>query len=119
MKHPLKPGRVFIKFDGKLDNAWAQFPVASTDRLCELQTGRPPAFGTTVKSAWHGDSVYFAIRCDEHPDEKLNVTATRTDDNALWYGDAVEILLETEALSFYQIAVNPAGAVADLDRAVP
>jgi tetratricopeptide (TPR) repeat protein len=106
-----------IVIDGKLDDAaWEKCPVASTGQLCELQTGRLPTFGTTVKTAWIGHNLYFAIRCDEHPGEKLNVSATRKDDSALWYGDAIEVLLETEAHSYYQIAVNPAGAVADLDR---
>ena len=35
----------------------------------------------------------------------------------MWYGDCVEIHLETDSHSYYQIAVNPAGAVVDLDRA--
>ncbi|HYF37962.1 MAG TPA: hypothetical protein VD994_21850, partial [Prosthecobacter sp.] len=85
-------------------------------RLRELQTGRTPVFGTTVKSAWIGNNLYFAIRCDEHLGERPNVSATRRDDSAIWYGDTVEVLLETESRSYYQIAVNPAGAVADLDR---
>jgi hypothetical protein len=71
-----------------------------------------------VKAAWLGNDLYFAIRCDEHPGEKLNIGATRKDDSALWYGDAVEVLIETEAHSYYQIAVSPSGAVCDLDRGV-
>lgn len=106
-----------IVIDGKLDDdAWVNCPIASTVRLRELQTGRQPTFGTTVKSAWIGNNVYFAIRCDEHPGEKLNITATKKDDSAMWYGDVVEVLLETESRSYYQLAINPAGAVADLDR---
>ena len=106
-----------IVIDGKLDDdAWVNAPLASTVRLSELQTGRAPVFGTTVKSAWIGNDVYFAFRCDEHPGEKLNVTSKKHDDSALWLGDVVEILLETEARSYYQIAINPAGAVVDLDR---
>jgi tetratricopeptide (TPR) repeat protein len=106
-----------IVIDGKLEEAaWTDCPVASTGGLRELQTGRTPTFGTTAKAAWLGDSVYFAIRCDERPGEKLNVTSTRKDDSAIWYGDCIEVLLETESHSYYQIAVNPAGAVADLDR---
>lgn len=106
-----------IVIDGKFDDdAWVNCPIASTVRLRELQTGRQPTFGTTVKSAWIGNNVYFAIRCDEHPGEKLNIAATKKDDSAMWYGDAVEVLLETESRSYYQIAINPAGAVADLDR---
>lgn len=106
-----------IVIDGKLDEAaWANCPAASTGRLSELQTGRPPLFGTTVKTLWVGNNLYVAVRCEEHLGEKLNIAATRKDDAALWYGDAVEVLLETESRSYYQIAVSPSGAVADLDR---
>jgi tetratricopeptide (TPR) repeat protein len=46
----------------------------------------------------------------------LNVTATKHDDQALFYGDAIEIELDTDKHSYYQIAVSPAGAIVDLDR---
>lgn len=106
-----------IKIDGKLDEeAWVNCPLASTGRMWELQTGRIPAFGTSIKSAMIGNDLYFAIRCEEHRGEKLNVGTTRKDDSAMWYGDAVEVLLETDSRSYYQIAVNPAGAIVDLDR---
>lgn len=109
-----------IVIDGKLDDAaWEKCPAASTGRLYELQTGRQPIFGTTVKTAWTGNDAYFAIHCDEPPGEKLNISTTKKDDSALWYGDAVEILLETESRSYYQIAINPAGAICDLDRSAP
>jgi hypothetical protein len=69
-------GKVVI--DGKLDEeVWEKCPQSSTVRLRELQTGRPPTFGTTVKSAWIGNDLYFAIRCDEHPGEKLNIGTTK------------------------------------------
>ena len=67
-----------IVIDGKLDDAyWQNCPGAATGRLRELQTGRQPTFGTSFKAGWSGNSVYFAIRCDEHPGEKLNIAATR------------------------------------------
>jgi tetratricopeptide (TPR) repeat protein len=106
-----------IKIDGKFDDAaWQECPVSSTGSLRELQTGGLPTFGTTIKTAWIGNDLYFAIRCDERRGEKLNIAATKDDDSALWYGDAVEVLLETDARSYYQIAVSPSGAVVDLDR---
>ena len=106
-----------IVIDGKLDEpAWTDGAVAATGRLSELQAGRAPTFGTSFQAAWRGGDVYFAIRCEERPGEKLNTASTRKDDAALWYGDCIEVLLETESHSYYQIAVNPAGAVADLDR---
>lgn len=113
------PPREKIVIDGKLDeDAWVNAFPSATVRLRELQTGRQPIFGTTVKAAWRGNDLYFAIRCDEHPGEKLNIGTTKKDDSALWYGDAVEVLIETEAHSYYQIAISPSGAVCDLDRGV-
>lgn len=107
-----------IVIDGQLDDEfWQKYPAPFVGGLRELQTGARPTFGTTFKAAWGKDgSLYLAIRCDERPGEKPNIGTTKKDDAALWYGDAVEILIETESHSYYQIAVNPAGAVVDLDR---
>jgi tetratricopeptide (TPR) repeat protein len=108
-----------IVIDGKLDDQhWERHRSWTVGRLRELQTGAQPVFGTTVMSAWDrsGQNLYFAIRCDERPDEKLNVTSTRREDQAMWYGDCVEIQLETDSHSYYQLAINPVGALVDLDR---
>ncbi len=129
-----------IVIDGKLDDEyWVRHREWSVGRLRELQTGMPPVFGTSVMAGWDrtGQNLYFGIRCDEtvgwdsvptnspartksgqSPNlrSKLNITATKHDDQAIWYGDVVEIELATDSRSYYQIAVNPAGALADLDR---
>ncbi len=125
-----------VVIDGKLDDAyWQNCPIAATGRLRELQTGGMPVFGTTFKVGWQGNSVVFGIRCDEttgnipllgdeslcrpHPENRPVTTSTRNDDPATWYGDVVEILIATESHSYYQIAITPAGHVADLDRGSP
>jgi tetratricopeptide (TPR) repeat protein len=106
-----------IVIDGRLDDAyWRNCPVAATGTLRELETGRRPTFGTSFKAGWKGNSVYFALRCDDHRGEKPNNTATRDDDQAIWHGDAIEIEIATETHSYYQIAISPAGHVVDLDR---
>ncbi|MBT6769409.1 MAG: DUF4838 domain-containing protein, partial [Opitutales bacterium] len=106
-----------IVIDGKLeDDYWQKCAQASRGKLVELQTGRIPTFGTTFKSGWLGNSVYFAIRCDELSGEKPVDAATRDDDTALWRGDAIEIEIATETHSYYQIAISPGGKVVDLDR---
>ncbi|QDT91673.1 DUF4838 domain-containing protein [Gimesia algae] len=106
-----------IQIDGKLDDKlWKNIPTASTGQLRELQTGRQPVYGTSLKSCWIGRDLYFAIRCEEAPGQKPNSTTAKNGDQAIWYGDAVEILLNTESHSYYQIVVNPAGALIDLDR---
>ena len=109
-----------IVIDGKLDDSyWQNCPAAATGRFRELQTGRTPTFGTSYKAGWQGSSVCFAIRCDERLGEKLNITATREDDQALWHGDAIEIELATETHSYYSIAISPNGHIVDLDRGAP
>ena len=106
-----------IVIDGKLDDLpWQNIPVSSTGKFRENQTGEPPALGTSFMVQWRGGTLYFAIRCEEKPGEPLNITARKNEDSAIWYGDCVEILLETDRHSYYQIAVSPAGAIVDLDR---
>jgi predicted negative regulator of RcsB-dependent stress response len=106
-----------ITIDGKLDDEpWKKCSVASTGRMLELQTGRLPIYNTSIKTLWRGNNLYVALRCEDQPGEKLNIATTKNGDQAIWYGDAVEILLDTDSHSYYQIAVNPAGALIDLDR---
>jgi hypothetical protein len=109
-----------VIIDGKLDDEyWQNCPVAATGKFRELQTGRTPTFGTSFKAGWQGSSVCFAIRCDERRGEKLNITTTRDDDQALWHGDAIEIELATETHSYYSIGISPSGQIVDLDRGAP
>lgn len=110
---PLEP----IIVDGKLDDkAWRTIPTASTGRLSELQTGRQPIFGTTFKSTWQKSGLYFAIRCEEEPGGRPNIATTKDGDQAIWYGDAVEILINTDSHNYYQLAISPSGALVNLDR---
>ncbi|MDB4749444.1 DUF4838 domain-containing protein [Rubripirellula sp.] len=109
-----------IVIDGKLDEPyWRDCLTSSTGKLRELQTGSQPVFGTTVKVGWDrsGQALYFGIRCDERVGESLNITTTKNEDESIWYGDAIEIELDTDSHSYYQIVVNPGGALVDLDRA--
>ncbi len=108
-----------IKIDGKLDDEhWKNNPRAGSGRFREIQTGRPPAFGTSVMACWHREDLFLAIRCEERPGEKLNIGTTKRDDTAIWQGDAVEVLIATDAHSYYQLVVNPSGALLDYDRGV-
>jgi len=106
-----------IKIDGKLDDdCWKRLHYYANGSLRELQTGRRPFCQTRYKVAWDRGGIYFAIHCEDLPGQPLNVATTRNDDPAIWYGDVVEVLLETDQHSYYQIAVNPSGAICDLDR---
>ena len=109
-----------IIIDGKLDDGpWVKIPGSSTGHLRELQTGRLPTFATSFKAEWIGQNLYFAIRCEERPGEQLNIATEKNGDQAIWYGDCIEIELATDAHNYYQIAINPAGALVDIDRGAP
>ncbi|MEM7010407.1 MAG: DUF4838 domain-containing protein [Verrucomicrobiota bacterium] len=106
-----------IVIDGKLDDyAWENIPTASKGGLRELQTGRLATYGTQFMVEWIGNELCFAIRCEEAPGESLNIATEKNGDQAIWYGDCVEIQIATDAHSYYQLAINPAGALVDLDR---
>lgn len=108
-----------IVIDGRLDDLpWQKIRTASTGKFKENQTGAAPRLPTTFMVEWRNRTLYLAIRCEEKPGESLNIVTRKDEDPALWYGDAVEILLETDRHSYYQIAVNPAGAIIDLDRSM-
>jgi tetratricopeptide (TPR) repeat protein len=109
-----------IVVDGKLDDGpWVNIPASSIGYLRELQTGTLPTFGTRFMAEWIGNDLYFAIRCDELVGDKPNIAATKDGDQAIWYGDVVEIELATDAHSYYQLAISPSGALVDLDRGAP
>ena len=103
-----------LVIDGRLEDPFWQnmtwYP------LRDLETGREPYCATAFKLAWSGDDLYVVIKCEDRDASKLNIGATRNGDPSIWNGDCVEILLETQTHPYYQIAVNPAGAVMTLDR---
>lgn len=104
-----------VTIDGKLDEPFWQ--GQSTYGLREVQTGRPAVFKTSFRACWMDDNLYFAIQCREPDMANLMVTATEDGDTAIWDGDCVEILLETQTHAYYQLAISPAGALVDIDRA--
>lgn len=108
-----------LKIDGQLDEPyWKDCPQAAKGRLSEIQTGGLPTFGTSVMAGWDrsGQNLYLGIRCEERPGDPIRDTSRAVDDAAIWYGDAVEILLETDSHAYYQLAISPSGILVDLDR---
>ena len=89
--------------------------------LRDVETGKEPAATSNFKVYWEGSrqqgSLYFGIRCEEPDANKLtNLTNPITDISRLWYGDNVELLIETQSHSYYQIAIAPDGTIVDIDR---
>ena len=103
-----------IRMDGRLDDEFWQ--GLGSHGLRELQTGRPPVFGTSFKVAWAGQSMYFGITCRDRDTKTLNISSTKDGDMNIFNGDTIELLIETQAHSYYQIVISPSGAVIDLDR---
>lgn len=131
-----------IEIDGRLDDPfWTAYPhgrrlkksnidlermakldddqVASGDKLGSHAWKKlpNPENGTKFMARWLDGDLYLAIRCAEPDVVGLNSTTAQNDDPALLTGDHVTVLLETDCdHSYYEIAVNPAGAVFDADR---
>ena len=104
-----------MTFDGKLDDGfWDGLP---TYQLWDLETGKSPvANRTTFKVTSTPNTLYFGIHCTETDMAGLHVAGTKHDDSAIWNGDNVELLFETTAHAYYQIAINPSGHFVDADR---
>lgn len=104
-----------IRLDGRLDDVFWQ--GVESLALRETETGRRASGRTSFMVARAGGSLYFGIRCLDAGAKALAVASTGHDDMAIFNGESVEILLETQRHSYYQLAVNPAGAMIDIDRA--
>ena len=108
-----------IKIDGRLDDArwiyggygWNTYARG----LSEIETGRRAFCGTSFRVLWSERAAYFGIICSERDMTALNITTSNHDDAAILEGDYTGVLIETQGHSFYQIAVNPSGAVYDAD----
>ena len=107
-----------ITIDGRLDEprwkeggGWNTYALG----LSELETGRRPFSGTSFRVIWGERAIFFGISCAERDMKAMNIATTNNDDTAIFNGDYVQLLLETQGHSYYQIAVNPAGAIYDAD----
>ncbi len=110
-------GKPPVKLDGKLDKAfWKDLPEYS---LFDIGTGQAPTNGvkTTFRVAWCDDEAfYFGIRCEEPDIKGLNITSREPKNAAVWNGDNIDLLIETQGHTYYQIAISPSGAVTEMDR---
>lgn len=112
-----RDARESLVMDGKLDEPfWTAYPHGGS--LVEQSTGDKPKQPTTFYTRWWQDKLYLGIRCAFDPADPPIFSANKNGDRAIWAGEHVEILLETGDHSYYQIVVNPAGAILSLDRGV-
>ena len=105
-----------LKMDGKLDEGfWTAYYYPRP--LKDMRTGKKPEQPTRFMARWWNDSLYFGIRCEFDESEPPIIGTRQDNDPAIWQGEHLELLIETDKHSYYQIVINPAGAVIDLDRA--
>ena len=80
---------------------------AAVCKLKDNKTGEEPPVETTFRAGWDKNTIIFDITCKDPDMKGLNVS---TDVNS---GDHVAVFLETPSHSYYHIAVNPEGALAE------
>lgn len=103
-----------VTLDGTIvEDFWKD---ARTYHLHDARTGEKPKLDTWFRSVWKDDKLYLAVYCQEESGSTLNIGTQKNEDTAIWNGDTVEIFLETQNHSYYQIALNPSGAMIDLDQ---
>lgn len=108
---PFRNGEIAI--DGKADDPGWQHAAA-------IRLDRPPFGETTklrpaeVRMVWDGAFLYLLFSC---ADSDLLPAGEKRDD-ALHAGDAVEIFLDGvgDGRQFYEIQLNPAGLVCDINH---
>lgn len=109
-----KRDEVEIHIDGNFDEAAWQAVEAWP--LVDLTTGEAPQAGGKVRMLRAPGSLYLAIECFDPAPETI-ISATSIDgDRAIWNGDAVEVLIATDAHDYAQFVINPAGAQVSIDR---
>ena len=105
-----------LKLDGKLDDPF--WEGLKTYTLRRGDTGGPPAPGleTTFRVAWADNALYIGIECRENDMPNLNIGSSANGDQKIWEGDSIDLLIQTQAHTYYQIAIGPTGAVVGMDR---
>lgn len=116
-KDKWREARDTLTMDGQLDERfWTDYNYPRP--LRDAYTKRPPQLGTRFHVRWLNDGLYFGIRCELPEGEAPVIGTTENHDPAIWQGEHLELLLETDKHSYYQVVINPASALIDLDRGV-
>jgi hypothetical protein len=121
------PMRVFTQRDTSARAAdlpnFRLHPITRTEgltrrTLVDNETGQRPALETSVEIGWDDQTneLFLDIRAQEPDMASLRMAGSQEDDVSIWEGDVIDILIETQNHSYYQIAINPNGLVTDLFR---
>jgi hypothetical protein len=102
--------------DGNVDKAhWSTVRIAP---LIKLRPQDPqPKCNSSFQIQREGSTLHIGIVCLEPDMKGLQSSTTKNDDPKLLEGDHITLLIETTSRSYYEISINPSGAVYDLDYA--
>ncbi len=112
-----RPGSPLV-LDGRLDDTvWQDL---SAHPLVDVRSGEPARTPSWFKMYWDGGEgeghLVLGIYCSEPDMANLRTTTTESGDWRVFDGDNVELMVETQAHSYYQITANAAGAIVNMDR---
>lgn len=99
--------------NGILDPAY--WPNVRTGSLARF-SGTSGTPGATVNMFTGNNKLYMGIKCLETNMAGLTITGTGNGDPAILNGDYISIMFETPTRSYYEIVVNPAGSVLQIDH---
>lgn len=106
-----------LKIDGKLDEAfWTAYNHPRP--LKDVSLAKKAKLQTRFQALWMDDHLYFGIRCELPKGEVPVIGSRENNDPTIWQGEHLELLIETDKHSYYQIVINPAGAMVNIDRGV-
>ena len=100
--------------DGQLDKEF--WPPVRVAQLTRLGPKTSPRIHTTFQVLREGQVLYFGIRCAEPDMKNVMIASSTPGDPAILKGDFVTLLVETSSHSYYEIAVNPAGVLLEIDH---
>lgn len=102
--------------DGNVDKAW--WGDARIAQLIKLRPEDPqPKCNSSFQIQREGSTLHIGVVCMEPDMAGLQSATTQNDDPKLLEDDHITLLIETSSRSYYEISINPAGAVYDLDHA--
>jgi len=105
--------------DGKLnDPAWNDAASFSPFLIAGTETPIGDSYQTEVKAIYRGGSLFFAIRCFDPMAPKLISKATEHD-GPVWSDDAIELFINPEDKTYYQLILSHSGVRADLSYPAP
>jgi hypothetical protein len=85
--------------------------------LVKIKPDAPqPKAGGHFQIQRDGSILHIGIVCEEPDMRGLKILTKSNDDPKLLTGDHITLLIETPNRSYYEIAINPAGAVLDMDH---